>query len=513
MSVKITALTPLNVAAIRETIEPGTDYVRTTATTAVFDMTAAAALGLVEARITSLGGGNSHPRGSLQAVARKLRKVVAAEQAAAADEAARQVEQHGEYTIESYRGRPADGEVSPPGSMGIEWPTGFSGHGSLVRNAAGEIVFAAAFRISCLEYVQTQTAHDGIERALDTMIGKPGETLSIELPAEISAEAFGELVAEAQPEPLPTRMAHTFSPSRELTDAIKDYAAETLEGTPAWALFPRWYVDGSALFLEASSGSTLLTVNFSRGDLRWSQRSQDRLGLEASYPIPAAWLELREASLFGKYCDRCQHDGRAEHAANCPRLAWELAHAEPESAKRREQRENVGGATREAQHAAESRLQPAPLFVPGLLRDLIVEALRARGYEAQLVGRDVCVRVGDDSPIYTISVSRGGSLAINPEHAADREREARQDERRERVSAAYGYTPAALEEQPELRLVHTTTGGLGLRRWYVADASGARVFPRPDRPRQFETEGACQNYIARHTSTAHLGRNVKRGRS
>lgn len=59
------------------------------------------------------------------------------------------------YTLERYHVRPKDGGASPPGSLGV-WPTGFSGGGWLVRDTAGAIVFADAFRVACLNYASGQ---------------------------------------------------------------------------------------------------------------------------------------------------------------------------------------------------------------------------------------------------------------------------------------------------------------------------------------------------------------------
>lgn len=69
-------------------------------------------------------------------------------------------EQRGVFTIEDYRGAsgPQDAPRCPPGSLGLTWPTGFDGHGYVVRDAAGVIVFAHAWRRYCLEYVDGQAA-------------------------------------------------------------------------------------------------------------------------------------------------------------------------------------------------------------------------------------------------------------------------------------------------------------------------------------------------------------------
>lgn len=71
MTIKITGLSKMNVAALRETMP----LVQTTATTATFDGNAAMALSMVELTISRLSG-RAHPRASLYAVARKLRAQV-----------------------------------------------------------------------------------------------------------------------------------------------------------------------------------------------------------------------------------------------------------------------------------------------------------------------------------------------------------------------------------------------------------------------------------------------------
>jgi hypothetical protein len=74
---KITGLTPLNVLALRETqtdlVEAGALVL--TPTTATFDMTPREAWARIEETIDGIDG-RGHPRASLHAVARKLRKLV-----------------------------------------------------------------------------------------------------------------------------------------------------------------------------------------------------------------------------------------------------------------------------------------------------------------------------------------------------------------------------------------------------------------------------------------------------
>lgn len=63
----------------------------------------------------------------------------------------------GVFTTETYRVRPEDVRGGPPGSLGISWPTGFSGTGWLVREGDA-VVFASAWRVECLEFIATQFA-------------------------------------------------------------------------------------------------------------------------------------------------------------------------------------------------------------------------------------------------------------------------------------------------------------------------------------------------------------------
>lgn len=94
------------------------------------------------------------------------------------------------------------------------------------------------------------------------------------------------------------RAASHFSPANALLDAVRELGAEVHEGTPARALFPRWYRDGSALWLESSAGSLLLTVDFVSETVRVPQWKVERDGLEPVRPMPEAWRELYLGSLF-----------------------------------------------------------------------------------------------------------------------------------------------------------------------------------------------------------------------
>ena len=73
------------------------------------------------------------------------------------------------YEVFNYQGGrgPADkGDlIGPPNSLGVEWPTGFSGGGWAVRDTlTGRIIFAHAWRKFCLDHVaeeiENSHAHD-----------------------------------------------------------------------------------------------------------------------------------------------------------------------------------------------------------------------------------------------------------------------------------------------------------------------------------------------------------------
>jgi len=91
----------------------------------------------------------------------------------------------------------------------------------------------------------------------------------------------------------------TFAPANELTSTIKDFAAEIFDGAPPrWAMFPRWYRNGDALWLESSSGSRLLTVDFAAGVIRIAGWHVERTGCDPELPIPPEWQSLIRASQF-----------------------------------------------------------------------------------------------------------------------------------------------------------------------------------------------------------------------
>jgi len=89
-------------------------------------------------------------------------------------------------------------------------------------------------------------------------------------------------------------VAYHFSPANQLTHEVRELAAE-IHGTPAWAHFPRWYRSGGSLWLESSSGSRTLTVDFDRGVIRLPEWTRSG---ERERQIPDSWLELYRGSLF-----------------------------------------------------------------------------------------------------------------------------------------------------------------------------------------------------------------------
>ena len=93
-----------------------------------------------------------------------------------------------------------------------------------------------------------------------------------------------------------------FAPGNQLLFEARELASE-IHGTPAWAHFPRWYRNGESMWLESSSGSRTLTIDFTTGKVivpEWKDggREQD---------MPASWDDLWLGSLFYK------HDGSAVH--------------------------------------------------------------------------------------------------------------------------------------------------------------------------------------------------------
>lgn len=88
-----------------------------------------------------------------------------------------------------------------------------------------------------------------------------------------------------------------FSPANQLTDEIKELGAKLL-GVPSWALFPKWYRAGGSLWLTSSSGSTLLTVDFTSATVTLSERTAARLEADRVVAMPEHWGALYLGSLF-----------------------------------------------------------------------------------------------------------------------------------------------------------------------------------------------------------------------
>ncbi len=93
----------------------------------------------------------------------------------------------------------------------------------------------------------------------------------------------------------PVPVGGSFSPANQLLDEAKALSAEVHAGTPH--SFPRWYRDGSSLWLESSSGSRLLTVNFVTRQIILPTWKVERDNVAAP-SWPAGWDALYRGSLF-----------------------------------------------------------------------------------------------------------------------------------------------------------------------------------------------------------------------
>lgn len=112
--------------------------------------------------------------------------------------------------------------------------------------------------------------------------------------------------------------AVSYSPSRVLSDAVVELVHEYL---PTALLFLRWRTNGSAIYVEASSGSTLVVVDFVKSEIRFSERLTYR-GQPCEHgplvlPIPEGWAqEFIGFDAAGNYADDATRDRmRARYAA------------------------------------------------------------------------------------------------------------------------------------------------------------------------------------------------------
>jgi len=102
-----------------------------------------------------------------------------------------------------------------------------------------------------------------------------------------------------------------FSPANQLLDEAKTLCSEIHPGTFS---FPRWYTNGTSLWLESSSGSRLMTVDFAKGVVRVPQWKVERDGVPAEQPIPAHWVYFHTGSMFtpdGEAVDRIAYEETA----------------------------------------------------------------------------------------------------------------------------------------------------------------------------------------------------------
>lgn len=88
-----------------------------------------------------------------------------------------------------------------------------------------------------------------------------------------------------------------FSPANQLTHEIKEMASSIYE-IPYHCFFPRWYTNGSAIWLESSSGSNLMTVNFHSGKVVLPGWLVVEDGVEKTWDVPKLWKRMHSGSLF-----------------------------------------------------------------------------------------------------------------------------------------------------------------------------------------------------------------------
>lgn len=116
-------------------------------------------------------------------------------------------------------------------------------------------------------------------------------------------------MTETQTQPKRTH----FSPANQLLDEIEDFCKTQI--FPNTHTFARWYNNGTALWLESSSGSRLMTVDFVKGVItvpKWA--TGEYWGIEAERPIPAHWVYFHTGSMFtpdGEPVDRIAYEESA----------------------------------------------------------------------------------------------------------------------------------------------------------------------------------------------------------
>lgn len=87
-----------------------------------------------------------------------------------------------------------------------------------------------------------------------------------------------------------------FSPANALLHAAKAKCSEVHPGT--LGSFARWSTNGEQLWLESSSRSILLTIDFRTAEIRVPTWKAERDSVPASEPIPVEWLTWHAGSLF-----------------------------------------------------------------------------------------------------------------------------------------------------------------------------------------------------------------------
>lgn len=110
-----------------------------------------------------------------------------------------------------------------------------------------------------------------------------------------------------------------FSPANQLLDEAKELCSEI---HPLTHGFPRWFSNGSRLWIESSSRSLLLTVDFLAKTVIVPSWKVERDGCATESQMPEGWEALHRGSLF--LPDGSAQDSEAFRAASA---AWKCGQA------------------------------------------------------------------------------------------------------------------------------------------------------------------------------------------
>lgn len=118
------------------------------------------------------------------------------------------------------------------------------------------------------------------------------------LPALVQIQGHaGDSVGNECPLHKEKEMRTMFSPGNQLLFEAKQMSAE-IHGMKIWAGFPRWYSDGTAMWIESSSGSMLLFIDFTLRTARVPDWKVEMDGTEKQRDLPKHWDTLYAGSLF-----------------------------------------------------------------------------------------------------------------------------------------------------------------------------------------------------------------------